>query len=73
MKISALLPVFLGAVSGSTLSENGTQPDLQSQYGKVTDSILSKALGRIDEKERCARAKGEEPTCTRDKLVFRKE
>jgi hypothetical protein len=75
MKVStaALLSVFLGAVSGSISSENSTQTDLQAQYKELSDSILSKALERIDENERCARAKGEEPTCTRDKLVFRKE
>ena len=75
MRISgALLALPFGAVLGkdTSYSLNSTHP-LQAQYKKLSDSILSKALERIDENERCARAKGEEPTCTRDKLVFRKE
>jgi hypothetical protein len=76
MKISgALLALPFGAVLGkdTSYSVNSTHPELQAQYKKLSDSILSKALQRIDENERCARAKGEEPTCTRDNLVFRKE
>jgi hypothetical protein len=75
MKASGvLLPLLFGAVLGIDLSsDNSTQSDLRAQYEKLTESILSRALERIDENERCARAKGEEPTCTRDNLVFRKE
>lgn len=74
VKTAALLALPFGAVLGQdTYSVNSTHPELQAQYKKLSDAILSKALERIDENERCARAKGEEPTCTRDKLVFRKE
>jgi hypothetical protein len=35
--------------------------------------LLAKALARLDERESCVRAKGEEPTCTRENVVLRKE
>lgn len=77
MKTTLLLPVVIGAaLSQSTAITNTTQPDLSglaSHFDKLTDSFLSKALARLDERENCARAKGEEPTCTRENVVLRKE
>ncbi|KAL1582993.1 hypothetical protein WHR41_08227 [Cladosporium halotolerans] len=55
---------------------NCTEPDfreLKSKYTNLTQSIYQKATGRLDELESCDKAQGREPTCTRDKVVFRKE
>ena len=57
---------------------NGTlpQPDLSAladTFETLTDSFLAKALKRLDERERYAKARGEEATCTRESVVLRKE
>jgi hypothetical protein len=79
MKVSLpLLPAVFGAalaVQNTTVSNN-TQPDLSAlatKFEGLTDSFLAKALARLDERESCARAKGEETTCTRETVVLRKE
>lgn len=78
MKASlTLLPaVFSAAMSQNTNATNTTQPDLSglaSHFENLTDSFLTKALKTLDERAECAKAKGEEPTCTRDNVVLRKE
>jgi hypothetical protein len=81
MKVSiSLLPTLVGAALAvqNTTAVNGTQPQpdlsaLADTFETLTDSFLAKALERLDERESCVRAKGEEATCTRDNVVFRKE
>lgn len=55
---------------------NCTQPnfrDLKLEYANLTESIYQKAIARLDELESSAKAQGRKPTCSRDKVVFRKE
>jgi hypothetical protein len=82
MKVSLpLLPAVFGAALAvqNTTVTNSTQPSqpdrsaLATKFEGLTDFFLAKALERLDERESCARAKGEEPTCTRENLVLRKE
>lgn len=79
MKTSlSLLPVLLGTVLATrkTTNFNNSQPDfsgLAVKYEELTSSFFSKALGRLDERAKCALENGEQPTCTRDNLVLRKE
>jgi hypothetical protein len=79
MKVSLpLLPALFGAALAvqNTTVANNTQPDLSalaSKFEGLTDSLLAKALARLDERGSCVRAKGEEPTCTRENVVLRKE
>lgn len=68
--------VFGSAVCQSINATDTTQPDLSglaSHFENLTDSFLSKALKTIDERADCAKVKGEEPTCTRENAVLRKE
>lgn len=79
MKVSLhLLPALVGAglATQSITITNSTQPDLSAlatKFEALAESVLVKALERLDERESCARAKGKEPTCTRDNVVLRKE
>lgn len=55
---------------------NCTEPDfrnLKLKYQNVTESIHERAIARLDELGSCAKTQGREPTCTRDKVVYRKE
>jgi hypothetical protein len=81
MRVSLpLLPTLLGAAlaAQNTTAANGTQPQpdlsaLAETFEGLTHSFLAKALKRLDERESCAKAKGEEATCTRENVVLRKE
>lgn len=81
MKVSLpLLPALAGVAlaAQNTTAVNGTlrQPDLSALAAKfeiLTDSFLARALDRLDERESCAKARGEEATCTRENVVLRKE
>lgn len=81
MKVSlSLLSALAGAALAmqNSTAVNGTlpQPDLSAladTFETLTDSFLAKALKRLDERERCAKARGEEATCTRESVVLRKE
>lgn len=79
MKISiSLLPTLFSAALSlkSTIAVDDLQPDLSAlatKFEEVTSSFLSTALDGLDEREKCARDRGEQPTCTRDKIVLRKE
>lgn len=73
-----LLPILFGAALATrkTTNFNNTQPDLSAlapKYEELTSSFLSNALDRLDEREKCALENGEQPTCTRDNIVLRKE
>lgn len=72
--LSALFGAALAAQKSIALNDN--QPDLSAlaaNYRGLTDSFLPKVLENLDEHERCARKKNEQPTCTRDNIVLRKE
>jgi hypothetical protein len=81
MKVSLpLLPTLVGVAlaAQNTTAVNGTQsqPDLSAlseKFEGLTDSFLAKALKRLDERESCAKARGEKATCTRENVVLRKE
>lgn len=80
MRVSpSLLPALFGAAAlaaHNTTAVNNTQPllsALATKFETLTDSFLAKALERLDEREKCAQAQGEEPTCTRENVVLRKE
>lgn len=80
MKIVSLLPALVGVALAvqNTTAVNGTQPQpdlsaLAEKFEGLTDSFLAKALKRLDERESCAKARGEEVTCTRENVVLRKE
>jgi hypothetical protein len=84
MRLSLPLLPVLAAVAGvalaaqNTTAVNGTQPQpdfsaLAEKFEILTDSFLAKALDRLDERESCAKARGEEVTCTRENVVMRKE
>lgn len=81
MKVSLSL---LSALAGAALAVqnvtgvNGTQPQpdlsaLAETFEALTDSFLAKALNRLDERASCAKARGEEATCTRENVALRKE
>jgi hypothetical protein len=79
MKVS--LPI-LPALVGTALAAhnytvvNSTQRDLSSlaeTFETLTDSFLAKALEKLDERESCAKARGEAATCIRENVVLRKE
>jgi hypothetical protein len=76
MKVSlSFLPAFVGAALAAQ-DATATQPDLLSlttKFETLTSSFLARALERLDEREQCTRAKGEEPLCTRENVVLRKE
>jgi hypothetical protein len=62
----------------NTTDVNGAQPQpdlsaLADTFKTLTNSFLAKALKRLDERESCAKAKGEKATCTRENVVLRKE
>lgn len=77
--LTLLLPLAGAALAAqNTTAVNGTQPQpdlsaLAEKFEGLTDSFLAKALRRLDERESCAEAKGEEVTCTRENVVLRKE
>jgi hypothetical protein len=81
MKISlSFLLTLVGAALAvqNTTAVDGTQPQpdlsaLAEKFESLTDSFLAKALKRLDERESCAKAKGEKATCTRENVVLRKE
>ena len=81
MKFSLpLLPTLVGVTlaAQNTTAVNGTQPQpdlsaLAAKFETLTDSFIAKALGRLDERESCAKARGEQATCTRENVVLRKE
>jgi hypothetical protein len=81
MKVSvSILPALASTALAvqSTTAVNGTQPQpdlsaLAETFETLTDSFLDKALERLDERESCAKARSEEPTCTRENVVLRKE
>lgn len=79
MKTSlSLLPILFGAALATydTTIANNTQPNFSAlalKYEELTSSFLSKALDRLDEREKSVPENGEQPTCTRDNLVLRKE
>jgi len=75
-----LLPILAGVAlaAQNTTAVNGTQPQpdlsaLAETFEALTDSFLTRALARLDERESCAKARGEEATCTRENVVLRKE
>jgi hypothetical protein len=76
MKVSlSFLPAFVGAALAAQ-DATATQPDLLSlttKFETLTSSFLARALERLDERDQCARAKGEERSCTRENVVLRKE
>lgn len=72
--VSALVGTALAAQN--TTAINSAQPDhsaLAAKFEILTDSFLTKALNRLDERESCAKDRGEQSTCTRDNVVLRKE
>jgi len=77
----SLVPALFGAalaVQNTNTAVNSThpQPDLSAlaeKFKGLTDSFLAKALDRLDEREGCVKARGEEVTCTRENVVLRKE
>lgn len=80
MRVSpSLLPALFGVAAlaaHTTTAVNNAQPDLSAlatKFESLTESFLAKALERLDEREKCVRAKGEKPTCTRENVVLRKE
>lgn len=81
MKIPlSILPALAGtalAVQNTTgVNRTQPQPDLSAlaeTFETLTDSFLTKAFNRLDERENCAKARGEEATCTRENVVLRKE
>ena len=81
MKVSlSVLPALAGTALAvqNTTAVTGTQPQpdlsaLAETFETLTDSFLDKALNRLDERESCAKARGDEATCTRENVVLRKE
>lgn len=81
MKVSpSILPALAGTALAvqNTTAINGTQPQpdlsaLAETFETLTDLFLDKALKRLDERESCAKARGEEVTCRRGNVVLRKE
>ena len=72
MRLLDFLPLaLLGSLAGA-LPLDAAQDD-ESAVADLTADARARAFQQVDEQASRLRARGLEPTCTKDKLYFRKE
>lgn len=71
MRLHQLIPLALLVTLASALSRD--TEDAESAVADLTEEVKARAFQHIDEQASRLRARGLETTCTREKLVFRKE
>lgn len=68
--ILAVLPLAISSASARVITREDSDA---AKVHNITEGLKARVLDHVDAQAAKTRACGKEPSCTRDKLVFRKE